>query len=335
MLQDLAVEDTVFGLPPATVNIFYPSGQPVIDPTNADEQSWSGEIALDVESSHAMAPAATIDLVIAKSDQDTDLAAAEQYAVQNNLGSTLSQSYGEAESCMAPATMALNHKIYLEAALKGISVFASSADDGAALPSCDGSTFIKSVSTPADDPLVTAVGGTHLDTDLNGDYLGESAWNDEFGGSGGGLSTIFHKPLFQLLQPTHGARGVPDVSYSGDVNGGILIAWSQDDPTEVGDIFLFGGTSAGSPQWAAITALADEAGHHRLGDLNPRLYAIGDSPLYGYAFHDVTTGNNTVTFSDDNGNPVTIDGYSAAKGWDPVTGLGSPNVAHLIKLLAH
>jgi len=335
LMQDLAVEDSVFSLPAANVNVFYPSGQPVFDPTNADEVGWSGEIALDVESSHALAPAATIDLVVAKSDQDTDLAAAEQYAVDHNLGSVLSQSYGEAESCMAPSTMALNHRIYTEAAFKGISVFASSADDGAALPSCDGTTWIKSVSTPADDPLVTGVGATHLDTDLNGDYLGESAWNDEFGSTGGGFSTIWKKPLFQLLQHTQGARGVPDVSYSGDVNGGMLIAWSQGVSSQVGEIWIFGGTSAGSPQWAAITALADEAGHHRLGDLNPRLYAIGDSPLYGYAFHDVTTGNNSVTLLDDNNNPVSITGYSAGPGWDPVTGLGSPNVAHLIQLLTH
>jgi subtilase family serine protease len=335
VMQDLAVEDTAFGLPTPTVNIIYPSGQPVFDPNNADEVNWSGEIALDVESSHAVAPAATIDLVVAKSDQDTDLATAEQYAVQHNLGSVMSQSYGEAESCMAPATMKLNHQIYAAAALKGISVFASSADDGAALPTCDGTSYFKSVSTPADDPLVTGVGATHLETDLAGDYLGESAWNDDFGSTGGGLSTIWSKPLFQLLQPTHGTRGVPDVSYSGAVDGGLLIAWSQGVAANVGDIFIFGGTSAGSPQWAAITALADQAAHHRLGDLNPRLYAIGDvHSLYSYAFHDVTTGNNSVTIPDSDGNLVSITGYSAATGWDPTTGLGSPNVAHLITLLA-
>jgi subtilase family serine protease len=335
LMQDLGVEDTVFGLPAPTVNVFYPSGQPVFDTTNADEVNWSGEIALDVESSHALAPGATIDLVVAKSDQDSDLAAAEQYAVQHNLGSVLSQSYGEAETCMAKSTMTQNRLIYAAAALKGISVFASSADDGAALPTCDGSSWFKSASYPASDPLVTGVGGTHLDTDLAGDYLGESAWNDEFGSSGGGFSTLFSRPLYQLGQPTQGARGVPDVSYSGDVNGGLLVAWSQGDPTQVGEIWIFGGTSAGSPQWAAITALADQAAHHRLGFLNPRLYAIADSRLYSYAFHDVTTGNNSVTLPDANNNPVSITGYSAVPGWDPVTGLGSPDVAHLISLLAH
>jgi len=332
--QDAQVFDAAFGLPDLALNVIYPDGQPAFDPNNADEVNWSGEIALDVESAHAIAPAAQIDLVVAKSDQDTDIESAEEYVIRHNLGSVLSQSYGEAESCEDPALEAAEHRAYLRAARERMSVFASSGDDGAAQPSCDGSSFIKAVSTPASDPLVTAVGGTHLDaTQPAGTYVSESAWNDEFGSSGGGLSSLYKRPLFQLGQPTHGTRGVPDVSYSGDVNGGLLVAWSQGDAANIGDIFIFGGTSAGSPQWAAITALADQAAHHRLGDLNPRLYAIAATPLRSYVFHDVTAGNNTVTVSDANGNPLTISGYDAAKGWDPVTGLGSPDVAHLIKVM--
>jgi subtilase family serine protease len=332
--QDLQVFDTTFGLPDANLNVIYPDGQPVFDTSNADMVNWSGEIALDVESAHAIAPAATIDLVVAKSDQDSDIESAEEYVIKHNLGSVLSQSYGEAESCEEPAIEKAEHRAYERAALEKMSVFASSGDDGAAQPSCDGSSFIQSVSTPASDPLVTGVGGTHLDaTQTSGAYVSESAWNDEFGSSGGGLSTLYKRPIFQLGQATHGARGVPDVSFSGDVNGGLLIAWSQGDPANLGDIFIFGGTSAGSPQWAAITALADQAAHHRLGFLNTKLYAIAATPLRSFAFHDVTTGNNTVTVSDANGNPLTISGYNAGKGWDPVTGLGSPDVAHLIKIL--
>jgi subtilase family serine protease len=332
--QDAQVFDTAFGLPDLNLNVIYPDGQPAFDPNNADEVNWSGEIALDVESAHAIAPAAHIDLVVAKSDQDTDIESAEEYVIRHNLGSVLSQSYGEAESCEDPAIEAAEHRAYELAALERMSVFASSGDDGAAQPSCDGSSFIKAASTPASDPLVTGVGGTHLDAaQTAGTYVSESAWNDEFGSSGGGLSSLYKRPLFQLGQPTQGRRGVPDVSYSGDVNGGLLVAWSQGVAANIGDIFIFGGTSAGSPQWAAITALADQAAHHRLGDLNPRLYAIAATPLRSYVFHDVTTGNNTVTVSDENGNPLTISGFNAAKGWDPVTGLGSPDVAHLIKVM--
>jgi subtilase family serine protease len=332
---DLNLWDSVFGLPAANLNILYPNGQPAFDPNNADEVNWSGEIALDVESAHAVAPGATINLVIAKSDNDADILAAEQYAVDNNLGDVLSQSYGEAESCEDPSIRNADHALYAKAALKGISVFASSGDDGAAQPTCDFSSFIKSSSLPAGDPLVTAVGGTSLTaTQPTGAYVSETAWNDEFGSSGGGFSGIFPRPLYQILDhATSPGRGVPDVSYSGDVNNGLLIAWSQGVAANVGEIWIFGGTSAGSPQWAAITALADQAGHHRLGFLNPALYAIAATPLYGYVFHDVTTGNNTVTVPDANGNPLTITGFDAGKGWDAVTGLGSPDVAHLINVL--
>jgi subtilase family serine protease len=126
---------------------------------------------------------------------------------------------------------------------------------------------------------------------------------------------------------------VPDISYSADVNNGLLIAWSQGDPANVGDIFLFGGTSAGSPQWAAIIALADQAGHHPLGFINGDLYSLGRGARYSAVFHDITTGNNTVSLTDVNGNAVNIAGFPATKGWDPVTGLGTPDVAQLLKYL--
>jgi subtilase family serine protease len=325
--DDLNVFDTVFGYPAANLNIIYPDGQPTFDPGNADEVGWSGEIALDVESAHAIAPSATIDLVIAKSDQDADILDAQKYAVDHNLGSVLSQSFGEAESCEDPSIRQATHLLFARAALEGMSVFASSGDDGAGQPTCDGSSLFQTAGLPAADPLVTSVGGTSLTaTQPDGTYESETAWNDGFGASGGGFSKLYPRPLYQILDGARTpGRGVPDVSYSADVNNGLLIAWSQGVAANVGDIFLFGGTSAGSPQWAAITALADQAGHHRLGFLNPYLYAIAATPLYKSVFHDVTTGNNAVS--------SVITGYSAGKGWDPVTGLGTPDVSKLIRVI--
>jgi subtilase family serine protease len=81
-----------------------------------------------------------------------------------------------------------------------------------------------------------------------------------------------------------------------------------------------------SPQWAAIAALADQAAGHRLGLLNPALYAIAAGGHYHTAFHDITTGNNSWDVS-------LFTGYQARSGWDPASGLGSPNVARLISLL--
>jgi subtilase family serine protease len=334
LTQDLGVEDTTFGLPGANLSVIYPDGQPTFDPANADEVNWSGEIALDVESAHAVAPAAKIDLVVAKSDNDPDILSALRYVVSHRLGSVLSQSFGEAESCEAPAIVKADHVLFAAAAAEGMTVFASSGDDGAAQPTCDGSSFIKSAGLPAADPLVTGVGATSLTaTQPNGTYESETAWNDQYGSSGGGYSKIFARPAYQNGFVRSSGRGVPDVAYSGDVNNGLLIAWSQGDPANVGDIFLFGGTSAGSPQWAAIIALADQAAHHRLGFINGDLYSLGHRARNGAVFHDITTGNNTVSLTDVNGNAVNIAGFPATKGWDPVTGLGTPNVAHLLQYL--
>ncbi len=331
--DDLALFDSTFGVPSATLNIIAPQGLTPFDPTNADEVSWAGEISLDVEYAHAIAPDATIDLVLAKSDQDTDIFAAQQYVVQHNLGDVFSQSFGEAESCMDPTLLAQTHKLFQQAALERMSVFASAGDDGAALPSCDGSTFIKAVSTPASDPLVTGVGGTHLNADFTtGAYQSESVWNDsgtavDIGAGGGGFSSVYSKPLYQLGAVPGQARGVPDVSYNGDVFGGVLAACGSCG-AGAGAFFIFAGTSSGSPQWAAITALADQAGHHRLGSINPALYLIHLSPaLAKFAFHDVTTGNNSWDVTG-------VTGFSAGQGWDAASGLGTPNVTHLLKLLA-
>jgi subtilase family serine protease len=328
--DDLNVFDTTFGLPAANLNIIYPNGQPAFDPTNADEVGWSGEIALDVESSHAVAPAATIDLVVSLSDQDSDLQNALQYVVNHRLGNVISQSYGENESCTDPKLLAAEHRTFAKAAAEGISVFASSGDDGAAQLTCDGNSFVQAVSSPASDPLVTSVGGTSLTaTQPDGSYVSETAWNDEFGGSGGGYSKIYSRPFYQNGVVHNKGRGVPDVSYSGDVNNGLLIAWSEGDPANLGDIWIFGGTSAGSPQWAAMTSLVDSVFGPQ-GDINPLLYLFVARTEYSKVFHDVTTGNNTVDATDANGNPLTIQGFDATRGWDAVTGLGSIDLGNAI-----
>jgi subtilase family serine protease len=328
--QDVAAEDSTFGLPAANLNIIYPDGQPAFDLTNADEVNWTGEIALDVESAHAIAPSAKIDLVIAKSDADADITSAIQYAVSHHLGNVLSQSFGEAEACEATSIVNKDHAQYLSAVAKRMTVFASSGDDGAAQPNCDNTSYVKSAGIPASDPLVTGVGATSLTAaQPAGTYESETAWNDAYGSSGGGYSTLFKRPAFQTGFVKSAYRGVPDVAYSGDVNNGLLVAWSGGDPTQVGTFYLFGGTSAGSPQWAAITALADQKDGHPVGYINDELYSLARGPLYSYVFHDITTGNNTVEFS-----PKTIAGYRAAPGWDPVTGWGSPDAQVLVPLLA-
>ncbi|MGZ3587318.1 MAG: S53 family peptidase [Candidatus Limnocylindrales bacterium] len=345
---DLALFDAEFSLPAPAFQKVYPDGATPFDFTDPEQIGWSGEIALDVQWAHAMAPAAKIVLVLAASSDDADILSATKYAVDHNLGDVISQSFGEAESCVDPKIDAQQHQVFQKATQKGITLFASSGDDGAAQLNCDFTDYIKSASSPANDPLVTAVGGTNLVADATtGAYGSERSWADQytcypvdsFGCSGGGFSNLFGRPSFQFgvdnTRPGH--RGVPDVAFNGGVDGGVLTHWGVGlqailglDPT-LPAFFAFGGTSAGSPQWAGLTALADQLGHHRLGDINDSLYRIaGRSALYKAAFHDIKTGNNNFQVT----STETIPGFSAKTRWDAVTGLGSPNAAVLLPLLA-
>ncbi len=144
--------------------------------------------------------------------------------------------------------------------------------------------------------------------------------------TGGAPSLFFGVPSYQ-----HGlglkSRATPDVSYNSAVNGGVFVYWSAIS-SEAG-FYIFGGTSAGSPQWAAIAALADQPAtmDHKgtIGFINPALYQIGNNPkMYQNDFHDIRVGNNTVAGSPDNV------GFNAHDGWDDASGWGTPNVSNLV-----
>ena len=311
---------------------------------------WAEEISLDVLWAHAIAPGANIVLDLARSNEDADILSATRYAVDHNLGDIVSQSFGENESCVDSTLLKAQHQLFAAATLKHITLFASSGDDGAAQATCDGLSYVQAASSPASDPLVTAVGGTELnaaryclastgcDPTANpapGTYLGEVAWNefDSNIGTGGGYSVLYKAPFFQRLATRGGRqRGVPDVAYSAAVEHGALTY--LDIPGIPAGFYLFGGTSAGSPQWAAIAAIADQKAGRRLGFINAALYLYSLFPsTYSKLFHDVTTGNNSVVEFDVNNNPVPVPGFNAGTGWDATTGLGSPRADTLVNFL--
>jgi subtilase family serine protease len=349
LATDLAAFDGVFGLPAPSLTQVAPDGLTPFDATDATQVNWSGEIALDVEYAHAMAPGAAIALVLAKSGDDADIISATRYAVVHDLGDVISQSFGEGETCMTTANLDAQHAVFIDANANGITLIASSGDSGAAQPGCaPADPDFKSASTPASDPLVTGVGGTNLQADKLGNYTSERAWADAFttdaagnaicyppstaGCSGGGFSSLFERPTYQsgVGRIPSTARGVPDVAYNAGVDGGVLVHWGVGnslfglDPTDPTIYFLFGGTSAGSPAWAALVAIADQAAGHRLGNINPLLYSMAGTIGTG-SIRDVTRGNNN--FDD-------IVGDDAGPGWDPVTGLGSPDAQILVNALA-
>jgi subtilase family serine protease len=366
MQEDLAAFDDAFGLPAPVFRQVAPQGLTPFDPTDGNMIGWSGEIALDVEWSHAIAPGAKILLVLAKSNDDADILAATKWAVDHNVGDVISQSFGESEDCVDPKIARDEHKVFQAATRKGITLFASAGDEGSAEPSCDGNGWVKDASSPASDPLVTGVGGTELfaatdqvcfDAKGNlipcppqhpapGTYDHEVVWDEldqdpvvgPLGGDvagGGGFSNQFRRPDFQdgIQGIRSGVRGVPDVSYSGSINHGVIAAWNITDPDN-GGFFIFGGTSAGSPQWAALTAIGDQMGHHRLGTINPSLYQLASSRFFSNAlYHDITVGQNGVMEFNADKSTVVIPGFTAKRGWDAASGLGSPRADRLIPAL--
>lgn len=331
--NDLQVFDAAFGLADPTLNIFYPTGKPTFNPLqHHQEANWAFETSLDVEWSHAIAPAATIDLVIASNNGGNVLNLAQQFAISHHLGNVMSLSFGAPEADINGGGNNLQlmqaHANYVAAKAAGITVFSSSGDSGAT----DG-TSVVSANYPASDPLVTAVGGTNLFTSAtDGTYASETVWNDAnpslcpfgctagvFGATGGAPSVVFSAPSYQSALSGMSARTTSDVAYNASVYTGVL-TYISFLPGQEGFYFT-GGTSSGSPQWAAIVADADAMAGHSLGFLNPTLYAIGANPAeYAADFHDVTVGDNAFAGP----------GFSAGAGYDIPTGLGSPNVANLI-----
>jgi subtilase family serine protease len=345
--SDLAHFDAYFGLPAANLNIIEPDGPPL--PTSVDNGlGWKAETTLDVETAHAMAPGATIDLVVAKSNDDADMLSATQAVAAGNYGDVVSQSFGEAEQCESSKLVQKLRATFAQLSGKGTTLFASTGDTGAGLATCDGESLMKAASIPATDPKVTAVGGTdltathptfdsnHIVIDPGGQYVSETVWNDGVGAAeGAGISTLFARPGYQNKVVSGHMRQIPDIVYSASAHHDVLAVLTL-DPAEAalfgippGTYFFgFSGTSCGSPQWAALVAIANQVAGHRLGPINPTLYALGQSSSESSVFNDVTVGDNSV------GAPFNIPGFSAGPGFDQATGWGSPKANNLVPALA-
>ncbi len=335
--SDVHLYDQLYGLKDPKINVFSPFGPPSVNP------GIYVETALDVETVHSLAPDATIDLVLVNTDYaftpEQFLAitlSGTKYAIDNNLGDVITQSFGVGESCAGSAYLQQEQLVYSEAQAKHITLLASAGDSGAAALICNGPFFTegKGVDLPAADPLVTSVGGTSLDaTVTTGKYVAETTWNEDAtgnGATGGGISILFAVPGYQSGIAGLTGRGIPDVAFDADPLTGVPVVFSQLGATLIVPV---GGTSVGSPAWAALVALANQHAGRRLGFLNTTLYALLASNSYSSGFHDITTGNNTVTAFGQNG-PITVTGYDAGPGWDAVTGVGTPKTSTLVSLLA-
>ncbi|HET7590699.1 MAG TPA: S53 family peptidase [Solirubrobacterales bacterium] len=328
--QDLANFDAVFGLPdPPSFTVYHGSNTQKAGPHGAAD--WAIETALDVEWAHAIAPGANIVLAEAPSSSGNAINVTERQVISKYPGAIVSQSFGINENAIAGGGNNIQfkqaHKNFESFVADGDTLVASAGDFGAT-----SGTGANTASFPSSDPTTVSVGGTQglpypygLCPSASTDactYGGEQVWNEpQYGvATGGAPSQIFSAPDYQAGLTGYGVRTTPDVAYNAAINGGVLVV-------QGGYFWLVGGTSCGSPQWAGIFALVNEARANNsagpLGAANPALYALYQSGRYSTDFHDITVGENTLV-----GAPVP--GFSARPGYDLATGIGTPDVANLV-----
>jgi subtilase family serine protease len=331
--NDLAVFNRTFGLPGCSVQnlgtaavlplaraaagsgcsfsvVYATASGTIAAKAPALDVSWKTESSLDVEWAHAIAPMARVILIEAASAGRADLLGA--IALAGKLGANVvSMSFGSAE---------FDGQSAYDTAFSapGVSYVAASGDSG------------RGVSWPAVSAQVLAVGGSTLA--YSGGARSETAWL----GSGGGISNYSAAPAWQTalkVMATNGKvgtptrRAVPDVAFNANPHSGQMLYITPTLATDTG-WHIAGGTSIGTPQWAGMIAIANAvratAGRPALGSLAAPLYkSLTQSGTYAAALLDVTQGSN--------GNCL---GCGATAGYDLLTGLGTPNAAEAVNLMA-
>ncbi len=302
--SDLASFDSKLGLSaPASFTVDN-LGATTTDP------GWALETSLDVEWAHSVAPGASIVLVEASSNSLSALFSAVNYSRYLPGVSVVSMSWGTTEFW---GEAAYDSFFTTPAGHTGETFVAASGDSGAWY----GPMY------PSVSPNVLAVGGTTLTLAAGSTYGSEAGWSDSTGGFSGLDSywkTYESEPSYQTatLQAvgvSFGVRTTPDVSFNADPNTGVAVYDSVPYSGQSG-WFQVGGTSAATPAWTGLVAIADQGlatgakGALTNTQVQTDLYALPSSD-----FHDITTGFN---------------GYSATPGYDLVTGLGSPKANLLI-----
>jgi subtilase family serine protease len=363
--QDLDRFSDTFSLPRTTVEIIYPDGKPPFNNSvKGSPAGWAFETSLDVQWAHAIAPNAHIVLV-ASNPAETEgvqgfpgIFIGEQMAIARFPGAVISQSFAVTEQSFhsaADSQVARFDSVYRQAVSNHVTVLGSSGDSGTANVDKQGRIFpFPTVNWPSSDPLVTSAGGTWLQFGWTWNPVSpadpsfiitpgsrtEAVWNEPFIGAatGGGRSVLFSTPGFQAGIPEsllNGARGLPDLSWNAAVDGGVLV-YTSFPGTRVG-WHIVGGTSAASPQLAALIALtnqlADASHKAHVGYLNPHLYLL---PLSD--FIDIvpqTFGPGAVTLGDNSQFGSGIEGMAVTPGYDLATGRGSPKAYSFVHDLAN
>jgi len=327
--QDMKVFDQTFNLPPVDLQVISPLNEPEADP-HQDKETWVEGTVEEVQLLHTIAPGAKIVVLespVAETEGTFGLPEFRkliQYATDHHLGSIVSLRWNASEATLQDTQGQQELQNWDTLLQQGtinhhISYFATSGSTGATNVGADNQQManVPTTSFPADSPWVTSVGGTSLTLTSAGSTLFETGWSN----SGGGFSHFYPMPSYQKMLPTevqkqfNNQRGIPDVSADEDSGTGLAVYVN-------GQWFPTGGNT-GTPVWAALEAIANQMAGHPLGFINPGLYKLATSPTYHQDFHDIIGGDNSEP-------QAGVKGYSAAQGWDPVTGLGTPNAEKLI-----
>jgi hypothetical protein len=314
----------------ATFEACYGLSNPVrvvtVDGTPSGPASGSGEAALDIEMAAVNAPSSSI-VVYEAPNETSDGTALDLYnrIAADDLAQVVTTSWGECEQDNMPSSAASAENVIFERmAAQGQTMVAASGDSGSedcyGASTAPGATEL-AVDDPGSQPDVVSVGGTSM---VNGAVGSQSVWNNcqgsplgdcqLYGGNGatgGGYSSVWPKPTWQPAG--RNARAVPDISSSADPAHGVAFYFARD-----GGWSSIGGTSIVSPEIGGFLADVNQGCNATAGMVDPTLYAADNAA----DFTDVTTGNNDFTGTND-GN------YAATIGYDPVTGLGTPEDQNL------
>jgi kumamolisin len=288
------------------------------DKATGDPDGPDGEVMLDIEVAGAVAPGAALIVYFGPNKGSgllNTISAAVHDASRNPT--IMSISWGGPEDGVDKQSVTAFHEIMLGAAAIGMTICTATGDHGTADDDNAGWDGKIHVDHPSCDPMVLACGGTQIDDGKDvvwndGTTLADGGW-----AGGGGVSVVFPVPAYQKnakvpasLVSKKVGRGVPDISMS------ATNYFTRVDGNESAS----GGTSAVAPLMAALVALLNEAKQKPVGFLNPFLYANAAAVT-----HDVTIGTNAIK--------GTVKGYSAGKGWDAASGLGTPDGTAILSKL--